>query len=395
MELKDYYKILGVARDATQDQIKKAFRNLAKKYHPDMNAGNRKYEERFKEANEAYAVLSDPEKRRQYDTFGAEGFSQRFSQEDIFRNFDFSSVFSDLFGASGLGDSIFSQIFGNAGGGKKGARGFRFESGPGGARGGFGGFGGFGGPGPSGAPGGGFGSDGAQGGPFPGAGSPGSGFGQGGFGQGGFGQGGFGQGGFGQGGFGQGGFGQGGFGQGTDGQGLDSSGLDAEADLEVALEEAHLGGKRRVSLSSPDGRRIDVDVKIPAGIREGRKLRLSGKGAPGQGGMPDGDLYLKVRFAKHPVFDVDGDDLVCKVVVPVSTLALGGTVEVPTLEGNPRSLTVKPGTASGARMRIRGFGLTRDRSSRGDLHVVLQARTPQKLSKEQRKIFEELREAGE
>ena len=97
----DYYKTLGVPREATAGQIKKAFRDLAKKHHPDVNEGNAAAEEKFKEINEAYAVLSDKEKRQQYDTFGAEGFSRRFSQEDIFRGFDYNSVFSDIFGAGG------------------------------------------------------------------------------------------------------------------------------------------------------------------------------------------------------------------------------------------------------------------------------------------------------
>ena len=109
---KDYYAILGVSRNASQDEIKKAYRKLALKYHPDRNKGNPEAEERFKEINEAYAVLSDPEKRRQYDMFGAEGFGQRFTQEDIFRNFDFSSIFSE-FGLGG--DDFISRIFGHMG----------------------------------------------------------------------------------------------------------------------------------------------------------------------------------------------------------------------------------------------------------------------------------------
>lgn len=116
MAKRDYYEVLGVSRNATEDEIKKAYRKLALKYHPDRNKGNKEAEERFKEINEAYAVLSDKEKRQQYDTFGAEGFHQRFTQEDIFRNFNFGDIFRDL----GLSDDIFSTLFG--GGFRRGAR---------------------------------------------------------------------------------------------------------------------------------------------------------------------------------------------------------------------------------------------------------------------------------
>jgi curved DNA-binding protein len=116
MARRDYYDILGVSRNATEDEIKKAYRKLALKYHPDRNKGNKEAEERFKEINEAYAVLSDKEKRQQYDTFGAEGFHQRFTQEDIFRNFNSGGVFRDM----GFSEDIFSTLFG--GGFKRGAR---------------------------------------------------------------------------------------------------------------------------------------------------------------------------------------------------------------------------------------------------------------------------------
>lgn len=110
MAKRDYYEVLGVGRKATADEIKKAYRKLALKYHPDRNKGNKEAEERFKEINEAYAVLSDKEKRQQYDAFGAEGFHQRFTQEDIFRNFNFGDIFQDL----GFSDDIFSTLFGRS-----------------------------------------------------------------------------------------------------------------------------------------------------------------------------------------------------------------------------------------------------------------------------------------
>jgi curved DNA-binding protein len=122
MQGKDYYKILEVARSATQEEIKKSYRKLAMKYHPDRNKGEKTAESKFKDINEAYAVLSNQEKRKQYDTFGAEGFGQRFSQEDIFRDFDFSSIFKE-FGFGG-GGNVFNQFFGGAGRGFSGSRGY-------------------------------------------------------------------------------------------------------------------------------------------------------------------------------------------------------------------------------------------------------------------------------
>jgi curved DNA-binding protein len=117
MSGKDYYNILGVSKTASVDEIKKAYRKLAMKYHPDRNKDDKSAEAKFKEISEAYAVLSDPEKRKQYDMFGANGFQQRFSQEDIFRDFDLGSIFSEFgFGSRGRGESIFSQIFGGMGG---------------------------------------------------------------------------------------------------------------------------------------------------------------------------------------------------------------------------------------------------------------------------------------
>lgn len=129
MASKDYYKILGVSRSASTDEIRKAYRKLAMQYHPDKNKGDKNAEARFKDISEAYAVLSNPEKRKQYDTFGAESFHSRFTQEDIFRDFDFSSIFKEFgFGSSGSGHNIFSQIFGAGGHGHFRGRGSPFGS---------------------------------------------------------------------------------------------------------------------------------------------------------------------------------------------------------------------------------------------------------------------------
>ncbi len=344
----DYYKTLGVARNATDAEIKKAFRDLAKKHHPDVNKGDAAAEGKFKEINEAYAVLSDKQKRQQYDTYGAEGFSQRFSQEDIFRGFDFNGVFSDIFGGGGggFGDDILSSIFG--GGGRKRGRGrgprVHFTGGPQG----FGGGGpqGFGGGGPQG-----FGGGGPQG---------------------------------------FGGFDFGGGGRG----GPPPRGDNYEAEITLPLDFAHSGGKRRVSLQTADGRPLEVEVTVPKGIRSGKKLKLTGKGGPGPGGAPPGDLFLKVVVAKHPQFKADGDDVIVEKEAPITALALGGEIEVPTLDGPSRTLKIKAGTANNARIRIRGHGLHTANGARGDQFVVIRGTLPEDLSDEQKELFEKLRELG-
>jgi curved DNA-binding protein len=307
--MKDYYKTLGLQKSASAAEIKKAFRTLAKKYHPDVNSGDAGAEERFKEVNEAYAVLSDPEKRQQYDQFGAEGFRQRFSQEDIFKGSDIFSVLNDLFGGGGRGggapggggfESMFGNIFG--GGPRRGSRA-------------------------------------GAGGPPP-------------------------------------------------------AGQNYETELVLALDEAFHGGRRRLSLQSQDGQTINVEVTIPAGVKEGQRMRLAGKGGASPMGGPAGDLLLVLRIAPHPQFKLDGNDLLTEVPVPVSTFALGGEVEVPTLEGPLRKIKVKAGSPLGARMRIRGAGMGKKGGPRGNLYVTLQGQLPEQLDDAQRALFEQLRATG-
>ncbi len=333
--MKDYYKILGLDKKASAEDIKRAFRKLAKKYHPDVNAGDAKAEERFKQANEAYAVLSDPAKRQQYDQFGAEGFRQRYSQEDIYRGSDIFSVLNDLFGGGGRGgrsgggggfESMFGNIFGGghpggsgrAGGGQAGFDPFS-GGGPGG---GFGGFGGFGG----------------QGGPQP--------------------------------------------------------GQSYETEMIVSLDEAFTGGKRRLALQAQGGHSISVEVAIPKGIKDGQKMRLAGKGAPSQSGGPPGDLMVTLKIAPHPQFRLDGVDLHTEAQIPVSTLALGGEAEVLTLAGEQRKLRLKAGTQCGAKLRIRGAGMGTAKGPAGDLYVTIRGRLPDPLTKEHNELFERLKELG-
>ncbi len=317
MGSKDYYSILGVSRNATQDEIKKAYRKLALKYHPDRNKGNPEAEERFKEINEAYAVLSDPDKRRQYDMFGAEGFHQRFSQEDIFRNFDFSSIFSE-FGLGG--DDFISRIFGGMGTGPGGFGGSRRRC-------------------HQGSP---FGYDffSQQAGRSP------------------------------------------------------QKGQDLTIEITISLEESVHGTEKLITYQL-NGRQERVSVKIPAGIEEGKKLRLAGKGQPSPWGGPAGDLYIKIRIAPHPVFRRKKNDLYLTRHIKLSEALLGTEISVPTLNGKTLKLKVPPGIQSHTKMRLKNQGVkSLTNGTRGDLYVEIVVDLPKKLSPEQRKIVEELAREG-
>ncbi|MFC2174212.1 DnaJ C-terminal domain-containing protein [Acidobacteriota bacterium] len=314
---KDYYEILGVKRDASADELKKAYRKLAMKYHPDHNkeAGA---ENRFKEINEAYAVLSNPEKRKQYDTFGSDGFHQRFSQEDIFREFDFNDLFKDM----GFGSNdIFSVIFGGAGRPGKRSRTTHNPFGGGGRRVDF---------------------------------NMGDRFGQ---------------------------------------AAQAGKGQDAESEITIPFMEAIEGAEKTVHLDIGRGREA-IKVKIPPGIQEGKRLRLQGKGMPAPGGRgKPGDLYLRIRIQPHAQFKREGNDIIVNKEVPLSLLALGGEVEVPTLSGS-RTIGIKAGTQPNKRIRIKGHGIKSTANAAGDLYVNLQVKIPKSLNSEEKKLFEALRERG-
>ncbi len=313
---KDYYQLLGVNKAASPDEVKKAYRKLAMKYHPDRNKGDKEAEERFKEINEAYAVLSDPEKRKQYDTFGQAGFRQRFSQEDIFRGSDIGDVLRDM----GMGD-FFSRFFG---GGMRGGGGFRTYSG--GPRPGAGGF--------------------DFGGAFGGQAAP------------------------------------------------QMRGRDLVYELPITLEDVVHGGSKMVSYRR-GGNLEKVSVKIPPGISSGKRLRLAGKGEPGPGAAPPGDLFIRVRVMDHERFRRKGDDLEVDLEVPFSQAALGGEQQVATLEGKSLSVKIPKGTQGGSKLRLRGQGLPRFGSSgRGDLLVLVRLTVPQRLSKRQRQLLDELAQEG-
>ena len=333
VEYKDYYKILGVSKTASEDEIRKAFRKLARQYHPDVAGNKAGAEDKFKEINEAYEVLSDPEKRRKYDHlgpgwnqagggfrpppgWGGAGGGKARGRAAGMPDFEFEGTgFSDFF----------EQLFGRQGmGGARGGRGGAFTE-----------------------------------------------------------------------------------------QDFAQPGDDVEADMMVTLEEAAKGGVRSISLrrmapcpkcrgagnvngsTCPECRgagsieRTDTHkVKIPAGIREGQSLRIAGQGEPGSGGAPAGDLYLRVRFAKHPDFRVVGSDLHYDLDLAPWEAALGTSVTVPTLDGD-LSIKIPAGTSTGAKLRVRGRGL-KGKDVAGDLIVNTRIQIPKTLSPAERGLWEQL-----
>jgi len=309
---KDYYAILGVERSSTREEIKKSYHRLALKYHPDRNQGDKVAEDKLKEINEAYAVLSNAEKRKQYDTFGAEGFGQRFSREDIFKGFDFQSIFDEL-GRHRGGGGVFDSLFGGGSGAGRTSR-VHMD----------------------------------WGGPFGGAGRGGH---------------------------------------------AAPRGQDAVLQLRISFHESINGGKRVVSVPSPTGGWEQVNVKIPAGISTGKKLRVKGRGQASPMGGARGDVLLKVHVETDPVFRRDGKDIRCDVQLPVTTLVLGGLVEVPTLSGT-RSIKVKPGTRAGTNVRLKGQGAPSINGGKGDLYARLVPMLPEKPSRRVRELFEDLRKEG-
>ncbi len=306
-QYKDYYKTLGVPRTASADEMKKSFRKLAREHHPDVAKDKKKSEEKFKEINEAYEVLSDPAKRKKYDELGADwksgadfrpppghgGFSggqgfrggRTMSEQDIQAHF----------GGTGFSD-FFEQMFG--------AR----------RRGGMDSF--------------------------------------------------------------------------ARGANPAERGRDVEGDILVTLHEAATGSIRPVTVQHGD-RNETHQVRIPPGVSEGQKLRIAGRGEIGSGGGEAGDLFLNVRFAKHPDFDLDGHDLIHELDLAPWEAALGAEISVPTLEGKVK-LKIAAGTQSGQKLRVRHRGLPLRDGTRGDLIVVTQIAMPGKLSDAEKKLWEQL-----
>lgn len=342
---RDYYETLGISRSADEKTIKHAFRRLAKKYHPDENNGNPDDEKRFQEINEAYSVLSDPKKRKLYDTYGKAAFEAGFDpkaargaaagDQDFFRD-----IFGDLFRNGGGNGSYYTEFHTGGSGPTGGFRGFR-SSGP---TGGFGGFG----------------SSGSTGG-FSGFGSSGP------------------TGGFHE--FG----GSGGFG----GFGAEDPG-DLHADLDVTLRESVFGAKKRIRIARSDGSgNQTLEVNVPAGIEEGKTIRLRGKGNRRSNG-PAGDLLLKIHILPEKGYERKGRDIHAEAQIPFTTAVFGGEAEVPTLYGDVL-VRIRPGTQSGSRIRLKGKGVPdrKNPSERGDEYVTIQIRVPTNLSAEEEKALRE------
>lgn len=327
MDFKDYYTTLGVAKTATEKEIKQAFRKLARKYHPDVNPGDKAAEAKFKEVNEANEVLSDAQKRKKYDELGSnwrayenappganpyagggspfggqwsgggggQGGYRTMTEEEM----------AEMFGGGGA-DSPFSDFFqtffGGMGGDSTGARGGRARS-------------------------------------------------------------------------------------------RNRKGQDVEHPFELELEDAIRGSVQRLQMRH-DGHARTVEVRIPAGVTDGSRVRVAGEGGRGAGTGPAGDLFLRIQLKPHPVFEVKGRDVSTRARVPVPIAVLGGEVDVTTPEAKTLRLKIPAGTQSGQKFRLRGHGLPAvgKPDERGDLYASVDIDIPKTLSDEDRKHYEALRD---
>lgn len=355
MAEKSYYEILGVSKNATDEEIKKAYRQLAIKYHPDKNKGNKEAEEKFKEATEAYEVLRDPQKRKLYDQFGKAGVNGGGTGGFSGAYTDFSDIFGDFGG-------IFDEFFGG--------RSSRRRGGP-------------------------------------------------------------------------------------------QRGSDLRYNLEISLEDAALGKEQKIEIpraetcpdcngtgasrgSTPHNcpdcggsgyirhsqgffsltstcsrcggkgqiisdpcktcrgsglveRRRTINIKIPAGVESGSRLKVTGEGEAGPNGGPHGDLYVVTHIRKHPIFERQGNDLVINKTIPLTMAVLGGEIEVPTIDGKSMKMKIPEGTETGQIFRLKGHGIPYLGSyGRGDQLVVIKVEIPKKLTRRQRELMEEFaKESGE
>jgi len=315
MDFKDYYSTLGVAKGATEKEIKQAFRKLARKFHPDVNPGNKSAEAKFNELNEAYEVLGDPAKRKKYDELGANwrmyeqtgatpgggwnahtggagpgGGFRTMTPEEMESMFGNTNPFSDFF------NTFFGGGFSDADTGRTSSR----------AR--------------------------------------------------------------------------------------ARRGRDMEHEIELSLEDAYHGVTRRLAMQQPNGQTKTVDVRIPAGVNDGSRVRVPGEGEQGVGGAAGGDLYLRVRLTPHPLFERKGRDLYVKAAVPVPTAVLGGEADVQTMSGKTARLRIPPLTQNGQVFRLKGYGMpaTGKADDKGDLYARVEAELPAQVSADEREHYEAL-----
>jgi curved DNA-binding protein len=311
MEYKDYYKILGVERSASTEEMKKAYRKLARKFHPDVNPNDEEAERRFKEINEAREVLTDPEKRKKYDQLGSQ-WQQWQQRGRPTSDFDWSQWYtgggapggtrveyrdiSELFGEGGFQGAGFSDFFEAIFGGMAGR------------------------PGPQTRP----------------------------------------------------------------RQAQVRRGQDYEESVDITLEEAFQGTARLLQIGD---RRLEV--KIPAGVKTGSRVRIAGEGGAGAAGS--GDLFLRINVLPHTTFERKGDNLEREIDVPLYTAVLGGEITVPTLAGRV-ALRIPPETQSGRTFRLNNQGMPslRNPNQRGDLLVKVRVRLPEKLTDQEKQLFQEL-----
>ncbi len=319
MDFKDYYATLGVAKTATDKELKQAFRKLARKYHPDVNPGDKSAESKFKEVNEAYEVLGAPATRKKYDELGANwrayenmpppgaggyagygapgGFGggvHTMSEEEMREMFSENSPFSDFF----------QTFFGGMGGGFAGEE---RHAGRGGAR------------------------------------------------------------------------------------SRARKGRDIEQEIDLSLEDAYRGATRRLAFRL-GGQSRTVDVRIPAGVGEGSRVRIAAEGEPGAGGAPAGDLYLRIHLLPNPTFERKGQDLYLRVPIPLTTAVLGGEADVRTIAGKSLRLKIPPTTQNGQVFRLKGHGMpiTGKAGEHGDLYATADVQLPRQLTPEQREHYEAL-----
>lgn len=306
----DYYKILGIDKTADVSEIKKAYRKLALKYHPDKTKGDKSLEEKFKKISEAYAVLSDSEKRNQYDTYGSADFGQRFSQEDIFRNFDLGDILKE-FGFGGSRGGGFSSAFGR--GGQRGGNPF-FNN-----------------------------------------------------------------------------MGGGGFGQ---QQQPPMKGKDIEYELPLTLHEIIHGTKKTITMNQ-GGTAKAIEVSIPKGLIQGKKIRLAGKGEMSPNGGPSGNLYIKSTLIPSREYTIEGSDILLSKQILLTQALLGATLEVLTPDGTSINLKIPAGTNHKSKMRVPGHGIPQMKGNGcGDLFVVINITMPKRLTEEQIRLIEQLEKTG-